>query len=154
MMRKNQPAGAAGAVLIASLAGALLLAGCSNEDVSWETATGTAGSQTGDQEFLDERFREYRVSVTRALDEMNASLENARRGVSVVDRPQVDALMEQIVVLRSAFVDSVGDAGPGVRDRQAELEASYDALRADIETFLLRTGTSPDELARWRAAGE
>ena len=153
-MGKNRRAGAAGVVLMASLVGASVLLGCSNEEVGWETATSAAGSTVGDQEFLDERFREYRVAVGRALDEMSASLENARRGGSVADRPQVDALTERVASLRRAFVESVGDAGPGVRDRQAQLEASYDALRADVETFLLRTGASPDEIARWRAAGD
>lgn len=142
-------------VLSSSLVAGLLVSACSDDEMIWETTADAVGAEVGDREALDKRFRSYRVAVTAALDEMAGSLVNARRGVSVADRAALDALSDRVVTLRSEFVASVDEGrGPSdaVRNRRAELEASYEALRTDIETFLLRVGHSEDEFARWRPA--
>ena len=60
-------------------------------------------------------------------------------------------LSERVASLRSDFVASTGDKGEGVQQRRADLEAAYETLRSDVETFLLRAGHSADQFARWRA---
>ena len=126
-----------------------LSSGCTDDEVRWETAASAVGAQAGDEEALAERFREYRVAATGALDEMDATLAQARRGVSVVDRPELDALVARAATLRQEFVASAGAAGSA--SRRGQLERGFDDLREDVETFLLRVGHSEDVFARWRA---
>lgn len=131
-----------------ALASAIPVA-CSDEDVRWETAASAVGAQAGDEQAREERIREYGVAVTNALDEMNGSLTQARRGVSVVDRPELDALSIRVGSLRDEFVQSAGATGSSAR--RGELESEFETLLRDVESFLLRVGHSKDEFARWRA---
>lgn len=142
-------------ILVSIIAWSVALAsaapvGCSdNEEVYWETAVSAAGALAADEKAEEERFRDFGVAVTNALDEMNGSLIEARRGVSVVDRPELDALSIRVAILRDDFVKSTGRTGSSAR--RGELEAEFETLLGDIESFLLRVGHSEDEFARWRA---
>ena len=126
------------------------LSACSNEEASWEVTTSSVGAEIGDQQRLDESWREDRVHAMATLDEMERSLENASREASVADRSELSALRKRIDDLREAMLGEFDVPADQARAGREELADSYESIRADVEGLLLRLGHSPDEFARWR----
>ena len=139
--------------LVTALSALLLLSGCEQDEVRWETATSAVGAESAEQESFDKRWRSYRGGAVSGLDVMTRSLESARRQTSVADHAEVDALMGRVTQLRADMVGEIDTPSSQAAAKRAELEASFDSLRSDVESLLVRLGHSPEEFSAWRSVG-
>jgi hypothetical protein len=128
----------------------LLLSACGEEDIAWETATGTVGVNTADQETRDIQWRTYRDASVIGLDEMTVALESARRRGSVADHGEIDDLGARIDELRRDMAAEFGASREGSEAERGRLERSFEQTRADVDALLKRLGFTPEELARWQ----
>lgn len=132
----------------------LVASGCGQDegDTAWETAVSAEGAKVGDQESFDKRWRSYREGVIAGLDEMTRSLASARKQATVADRAEAEALTARVGSLRGDVLGEFDVPRAEANAYRAELESSFEALREDVEAFLIRLGHSEDEFAPWRSA--
>lgn len=128
----------------------LLMQACGDEDVRWRATRDAVSATEADEQRDEERWRSYRLGVVESLDEMRTVLEGSPGTETVVDRNQAQDLLERIEILRDRFVVEATLPPQEAAGRRRELEGDFEALRSDVDAFLIRLGHDPADMAYWQ----
>ncbi len=124
--------------------------GCGDQDAGWRATRDAVGAREGDESVEQQRWRGYRQEVIVSLDEMRTVLEGSPGTQTVVDQREAESLLERIAVLRDRLVREASMPPERAAEERPELIDAFEAMRSDVDAFLLRLGHDPADMAYWQ----